>query len=74
MKHLRNQLTEILPEETESNTRQTDMLGIVKSTKIYDLSSKKLTAITGEMISFCQQCTAIAFNASRNQLSNLPDE
>jgi Leucine-rich repeat (LRR) protein len=76
IKHLRNQLTEIAAEENESNERmaKTDMLGIVKSTKVYDLSSKKLTAITSDMISFCQQCTAVAFNASRNQLTDLPDE
>lgn len=37
-------------------------------------SCKKLTNVTPSMISFCKQSTALAFNASKNHLKDLPGE
>ena len=58
-------------QEPDENLLRSD---IIKSTKIFDLSCKKLTTVTSNMISFCKQSTALVLNLSKNQLQDLPDE
>lgn len=74
MKHLRNQLSEYTENITQCQEKDIFRSDIVKSTKVFDLSGKKLTNITVEMIFFCQKCMALVFNASKNILQDLPEE
>lgn len=74
MKHLRNQLTELAPDEGPATEKDLLRSDIVKSTKVFDLSGKKLTEVTEGMISFCVQTTALALNLSKNLLETLPNE
>ena len=74
MKHLRNQLAEDADNNAQNPEKDILRSDIVKSTKVFDLSGKKLTNITAEMVSFCQKCTALVFNASKNILQDLPNE
>ena len=77
MKHLRDHLVDESTNATDSaQTKNKTLLktDVVKSTKVFDLSCRKLTSVTTEMISFCRQCTALVFNLSKNQLRNLPND
>lgn len=47
---------------------------VIKSTKVFDLSCKKLTSITPNMITVCKQSTALVLNASKTALTDLPAE
>ena len=77
MKHLRDHLVDESTNATDSTQTKNETLlktDVVKSTKVFDLSCRKLTSVTTEMISFCRQCTALVFNLSKNQLRNLPND
>ena len=79
MKHLRDHLvddsvnnpTYLNKKNNEENLLKSD---VVKSTKVFDLSCRKLSNVTPSMITFCKQCTALVFNLSKNQLKDLPIE
>jgi hypothetical protein len=77
MKHLRDHLVDESSNASDSAQTKNETLlktDVVKSTKVFDLSCRKLTNVTTEMISFCRQCTALVFNLSKNQLRNLPND
>jgi hypothetical protein len=77
MKYLRDHLVDESSNASDSAQTKNETLlktDVVKSTKVFDLSCRKLTNVTTEMISFCRQCTALVFNLSKNQLRNLPND
>ena len=79
MKHLRDHLvdeTAANPADSAQKNNADNLLksDVVKSTKVFDLSCRKLPDVTSSMITFCKQCTALVFNLSKNQLRDLPNE
>ena len=76
MKHLKDHLVDDSATSNDSTQKTETLLktDVVKSTKVFDLSCRKLTSVTSEMISFCKQCTALVFNLSKNQLKDLPND
>lgn len=70
MKHLKNQLAEG-PEDNSDDVLKSEAF---RSTKICDLSGKKLAAVNNELITMCKESQAIVLNISKNQLRDLPGE
>ncbi|RNA38661.1 leucine-rich repeat-containing 40 [Brachionus plicatilis] len=75
LKHLKNQIK--VTENQESQNSEEMMLkseNIIKSSKIFDLSYKKISIITPSIINYCKQSTASVLNVMKNSLSDLPEE
>ena len=73
MKHLKNRLLEA-PQETSSQEEAVLKSDILKSTKVFDLSCRKLHTLPSDMITFCRQSSALVLNLHKNALTSLPQE
>jgi hypothetical protein len=74
MKHLKNHLQE---DPSQDDIKKDDMIlktDVIKSSKVLDLSCRKLNTLPLDMITFCKQSTALVLNLSKNSLNDLPTE
>jgi Leucine-rich repeat (LRR) protein len=77
LRHLKNHLKEASPfnnstsDDPQESIRQAE---VIKATKTFDLSNKKLTKIDVQVINNCKETSAYTLNLSRNMLNELPND